>query len=297
MVSRLILVVLVLSHRFFAVERCTSYRRSPSLYLLLPLTQKTWSVTGQRYFIVVISSLLFRLLCCIQGHADVVGAQTVTLLFAAALMFTVRASVLAGLLHVQSLRNTETITGYLFMFSQLQSACLKRLQSVLFLGLGSGFLLLSLDLSPVTGSWNPPPVSTCPLRGFFFTDSETEEDLMGNCDGVWLVQIPRWHMKSLNWWRRTFGWWCCVSILRLPTTPQCHSVRNTSPDVTDDITFPDRCWHAGLKPQGRVDGGFLLCRRGNGRIVSAQREKMWRAHECASKKWRFIHHRGRGKRK
>lgn len=37
----------------------------------------------------------------------------------------------------------------------------------------------------------PPPVSTCPLRGFFFTDSETEEDLMGNCDGVWVVQIPR----------------------------------------------------------------------------------------------------------
>lgn len=58
----------------------------------------------------------------------------------------------------------------------------------------------------------------------------------------------------------------------------------TSPDVTDDITFPDRCWHAGLKPQGRADGGFLLRRRGNGRIVSAQREKMWRALECASEK-------------
>ena len=99
---------------------------------------------------------------------------------------------------------------------------------------------------------------------------------MGNCDGVWLVQIPCWHMKSLNWRRRTFGWWCCVSILRLPTTPQCHSVRNTSPDVTDDIIFPDRCWHAGLKPQGRADGGFLLRRRGNGRIVSAQREDVAR---------------------
>lgn len=156
MVSRLILVVLVLGHWFFIVEKCNSYRRSPSSYLLLPLTQKTWSVTWQRYFIVLISSLLFRLSCCIQGHADVVGGQTVTLLFAAALTFTVRASVLAGLLHVQSLRNAETITGYLFMFSQLQSACLKRLQSVLFLGLGSGFLLLSLDLSHVTGSCYPP---------------------------------------------------------------------------------------------------------------------------------------------